>query len=91
VIQSFRSKALEKLFAGNPKLMEASLRRKVENILFTLSAATELSMINLPGLKLHELKGEREGTWAVSVNANWRITFRFVDGNALDVDFEDYH
>ncbi|MCB0058359.1 MAG: type II toxin-antitoxin system RelE/ParE family toxin, partial [Caldilineaceae bacterium] len=40
---------------------------------------------------LHELAGDRKGVWSVTVQANWRITFRFVDGNAEDVDYEDYH
>ena len=47
--------------------------------------------IRLPSLRLHRLKGDRKGQWAVSVSGNYRITFRFVDGNAEDVDFEDYH
>jgi proteic killer suppression protein len=45
----------------------------------------------LPGFGLHGLRGDRKGTWAVVVNKNWRITFRFEGGNAYDVDFEDYH
>ena len=91
MIQSFRSKALEQLFAGKPKLIEASLRRKVENILFTLAAAKDIKGVDLPGYGLHELRGDLAGTWAVVVNKNWRITFRFENGNALDVDFIDYH
>jgi proteic killer suppression protein len=42
-------------------------------------------------LRLHELKGNRKGTWSVTVQANWRVTFRFTDGAAEDVDYEDYH
>ena len=91
VIRSFRSKALEQLFQGNPKRIEAPLRRKVENILLTLNAATEIQAMNLPGYRLHELRGEMAMTWAVTVRQNWRITFRFEDGNAHDVDFVDYH
>ena len=91
MIQSFRSKALEQLFNGKPKLIEASLRRKVSNILLTLSAATEIPAMNLPGYRLHELFGDQTGRWSVTVSGNWRITFRFENGNALDVDFVDYH
>lgn len=47
--------------------------------------------MNLPGWKLHQLKGLRKGTWVVSVSGNWRITFRFEGGDAYDVDLEDYH
>lgn len=47
--------------------------------------------MNLPGLGLHELKGDRKGTWAVKVSGNWRITFEFVAKDADGVDYEDYH
>jgi proteic killer suppression protein len=47
--------------------------------------------MNLPGLGLHELSGDRQGDWAVKVSGNWRITFRFVDKDADAVDYEDYH
>jgi proteic killer suppression protein len=45
----------------------------------------------LPGLDLHPLKGDRKGTWAVSVSGNWRVTFKFVGKDAEAVDYEDYH
>jgi proteic killer suppression protein len=47
--------------------------------------------MNLPGFGLHQLKGDRKGTWSIAVSGNWRITFRFQGADALDVDFEDYH
>jgi proteic killer suppression protein len=47
--------------------------------------------MELPGLDLHPLKGERKGTWALSVSGNWRVTFRFLGKDADDVDYEDYH
>ena len=47
--------------------------------------------MNLPGFRLHELKGRLKGHYAVSVSANWRVTFRFQDGSAIDVDYVDYH
>ena len=47
--------------------------------------------MNLPGWRLHELKGDRAGHWSVTVNGNWRVTFRFVDGDAEVVDYLDYH
>ncbi len=47
--------------------------------------------MNLPGLRLHELKGDMKGHYAVSVSGNWRVTFRFEDGTAVDVDYVDYH
>lgn len=60
-------------------------------VLAQLNAATALGDMNLPGLGLHPLKGERKGTWAVSVSGNWRITFQFVGKDVEDVDYEDYH
>ena len=47
--------------------------------------------MNVPGFRLHELKGSRKGQWAVTVSGNWRVTFRFEDGSAIDVDYVDYH
>jgi len=47
--------------------------------------------MDLPGFRLHPLKGELKGSWAVTVRANWRVVFRFADGEALDVDYIDYH
>ena len=47
--------------------------------------------MDLPGLQLHQLTGNRRGTWAVRVSGNWRLTFRFEDGEAVDVNLEDYH
>lgn len=46
--------------------------------------------MDLPGLRLHELKGNRSGVWSVTVSGNWRVTFRFVNGDAEVVDYEDY-
>jgi proteic killer suppression protein len=47
--------------------------------------------MNLPGLRLHQLKGDRRGTWAVNVSGNWRVTFEFVEKDVAEVDYEDYH
>jgi toxin HigB-1 len=60
-------------------------------ILARLSAATFPQDMNLPGLVLHELIGQRKGTWSVSVSGNWRITFTFDGVDAYDVNLEDYH
>ena len=91
MIESFRHKALRQLYTGTPKGIKADLRAKVENILLVLDSATGPKSMNLPGFDLHELQGDQKGVWAVTVNKNWRITFRFEDGNAQDVDFVDYH
>jgi len=67
--------------------MADRLRRQLD----ALEEARDVLDMNLPGYDLHQLKGDKAGTWAVTVRANWRLTFRFVGGDALDVNFEDYH
>ena len=64
---------------------------KVENILAVLSRARKPEDMNLPGFRLHRLKGDLKGSWSVTVRANWRIIFRFEGGDAYDVDLVDYH
>jgi toxin HigB-1 len=64
---------------------------KVERILARLDEATGPGNMDLPGFRLHPLKGDLEGYWSVSVSGNWRVIFRFDGGNACDVDLVDYH
>lgn len=64
---------------------------KFERILSVLHAAGNPKDIALPNLDLHPLKGELRGYWAVKVSANWRVVFRFEDGDVVDVDLVDYH
>ena len=91
VIASFQHKGLKQLYNGKPKGIEASLRERCRQILALLDRAASSQALSLPGLNLHELKGSRKGTWSVSVGGNWRVTFRFENGNARDVNLEDYH
>ena len=63
----------------------------MENILSVLDAAGGPADLDLPGYRLHPLKGELKGLWSVTVNANWRIIFRIEGGIVLDVDLKDYH
>ena len=63
----------------------------VRDILARLNASAAPDDMNLPGFRLHRLKGDLAGFWAVTVRANWRIVFRFEDGHAVDVDYLDYH
>lgn len=90
-IKSFRHAGLEEMFGGNPRKIEGSLRKRVANRLAVLEAADSLEALNIPGFHLHELKGDRKGTWAIKVSSNWRITFYFEDGNVHDANLEDYH
>jgi toxin HigB-1 len=64
---------------------------KLRDILARLDAAGTVADMDLPGFRLHPLKGQLKGFWGVTVRANWRVIFRFADGEALDVDYVDYH
>lgn len=92
MITQFRHRGLERFFTKGTK---AGIQGKHENrlrlILARLHASTAPRDMDLPGLRLHELKGKRKDTWSVNVSGNWRITFRFDGVDAVDVDYEDYH
>ena len=64
---------------------------RIRSILAFLDAAGHIEDMDQPTLRLHALKGDLKGFWAVTVRANWRIVFRFDDGDAIDIDFVDYH
>jgi proteic killer suppression protein len=92
MITSFRHKGLKQMFEkGQVRLVDPFLRVRTANILAVLDAATSSRDLGGPGNRLHELKGDQEGVWSVTVSGNWRITFRFQGGNAHDVDSVDYH
>jgi toxin HigB-1 len=92
VVASFRHKGLKQMFEkGRVRLIAPSLRARVANILAVLDAAVSARDLAGPGNRLHELQGDQEGVWSVTVSGNWRITFRFTDGNAHEVDLTDYH
>lgn len=92
MIQNFRHKGLKRLFEnGDRKGIRPDLIEKAENILFVLNRARAPDDMNLPGFRLHPLKGDLKGLWAVTVRANWRIVFRIAGGQATDVDLIDYH
>lgn len=92
MIQGFRHKGLRRLFEdGEARGVHAEHVEKVENILAVLKRAARPEDMDLPGFRLHRLKGELKGHWSVTVRANWRVIFRFEDGHARDVDLVDYH
>ena len=92
MIRSFRSRALKRFWERDDA---SSIRPdwidRVTDILDALDAATRPEDLLLPGFGFHELKGNRKGTYAVLVSRNWRITFKWEDGDAIGVDMEDYH
>jgi proteic killer suppression protein len=92
MIASFKHKGLRALYLDQDRRkVPPDLVERIEMILGVLAVAEVLDDIHLPTLRLHPLKGDRKGYWAVTVRANWRITFRFEQGHALEVDFVDYH
>ena len=92
MIQGFRHKGLKRLFEkGQTKGVRPDHLEKVENILAVLNVAGQPEDLNLPGFHLHPLKGDLKGFWSVTVRANWRIIFRFQEGDAYDVEIADYH
>ena len=92
MIASFKHRGLKRLFENRDRsFIGADLIHRVENILSTLDAADAPQALDLPGYRLHRLKGDRKGFWAVTVRANWRIIFRFKNGDAVDVELVDYH
>ena len=92
MIVSFKHKGLKRLFEQNNRSgLRADLTDKIERILSVLDAASAPQALDLPGYRLHQLKGDRKGYWSLTVRANWRIVFRFENGRACDVDLVDYH
>jgi proteic killer suppression protein len=92
MIISFKHKGLERFYkTGSVSGIQAAHARKLSLILSNLDQAESSDDMDLPGLRLHELKGNLKGVWSVTVNGNWRITFKFVGVNAELVNYEDYH
>ncbi len=92
MIQNFRHKGLKRLFEkGETKGVCPDHIEKIENILAVLNQARRPEDMNLLGFRLHALKGDLKGFWSVTVRANWRVIFRFHEGDAYDVDLIDYH
>ena len=92
MIRTFRHKGLKRLHEDDdPRGVSGEHVVKWRDILARLDAVRVVSDMDVPGLRLHPLKGERKGFWAVTVRANWRVIFRFADHDVVDVDYVDYH
>jgi len=92
MIKSFKHKGLRKFFeAGSVAGVRPTHRQKLRMRLTALDTAARIEDMDLPGFRLHPLKGDRQGQWAIDVSKNWRITFEFIDGDAYIVNYEDYH
>jgi len=91
MIRSFRHKGLKRLFEeDDARGVLAEHAVKLRDILVRLDIVGEVTDMDLPGLRLHPLKGDWDGFWAVTVRANWRVVFRFTVRDAFDVDYVDY-
>jgi proteic killer suppression protein len=92
-IRTFRHRGLKLLVErDNHREIRLDMTKRVRNVLAALVMAENIrSLRPLPGWRVHELVGDRKGTWSVSVSGNWRITFEIVDSEIVNLDLEDYH
>ena len=92
VICSFKHKGLEKYYAtGSAAGIQINHKRRLKILLTALDTASVIEDMKLPGFGLHSLTGKRQDIWSVMVNGNWRLTFKFEQGNVYILDYEDYH
>jgi len=92
MIKSFKHKGLEKFYeSGSTKGIQANHAKKLRMQLAALDTAQSVDDMDIPGYRLHQLTGDRRGIWTIRVNANWRLTFEFEEGNVYILNYEDYH
>ena len=92
MIGSFKHRGLKRFFErDDPRRLPPDMKEKIRLILGELNTAEVVEDLNLHSFNLHPLTGDRQNELSITVRANWRITFRFEQGLALDVNFEDYH
>lgn len=92
MIKSFKHKGLKQFFEkGDCSGIQSKHEQKLRLQLAALDTAHVIEDMNLPGYRLHKLKGERKNCWSITVNGNWRITFEFDSGDVYIVNYEDYH
>lgn len=92
MIKGVRHKGLRRFIEHDDRSkLPPEMVERIRNILTALSDASRIEEMDIPPFRLHALKGDLKGFYAVTVRANWRIIFRFEDGDAFDVDFVDYH
>ena len=92
MIKTFKHKGLKLFFdTGSTRGIQATHASRLRMQLVALDTAQELSDLDIPGYKLHPMKGDKKGIWAISVSGNWRLTFEFRDGHVYLLMYEDYH
>jgi len=92
-IRSIKHRGLRRFIEDNdPREIRGDLVNRTRNILTVLIAASDIAGVQgPPGWRIHELVGDRAGTWSISVSGNWRITFALVGGEIVELNMEDYH
>ncbi|MCK4587015.1 MAG: type II toxin-antitoxin system RelE/ParE family toxin [Gammaproteobacteria bacterium] len=92
MIKSFKHKGLQKFYdTGSSAGIQTRHKKRLRLQLTALGTAICINDMNIPGFVLHSLKGSKKHLWSIRVSGNWRITFKFEDGNAFIVNYEDYH
>jgi toxin HigB-1 len=92
VIKSFRHKGLQRFYeTGTKSGIQPQHAARLRLQLAALDTAQAVADMDIPGYRLHALKGRLKGRWSISVSGNWRLTFEFKDGNVHILDYEDYH
>ena len=92
MIRTLRHRGLKQLYErGDPSRVRADQAERIALALADLDEASKPSDLDLPGYRLHPLKGDLKGFWSISISANWRVIFRFEEGDAYDVNLVDYH
>ena len=92
MIKKFKHKGLQELFeTGGKKGIQASHAKRLRLILIRLHSSQAPADMDLPGFKLHPLKGNQKNHYAVTVSGNWRVIFKFAGNDVIDVDYVDYH
>jgi toxin HigB-1 len=92
MIENFRHKGLKRFYEDDDhNLLPPEMVERIRDILSALEAAETIEGLSRPSFRLHPLKGQLKGFWAVTARANWRIIFRFANSKAYDVDLVDYH
>ena len=92
MIESFKDRRLKRFYeSGKASQLQPDMVNRIRTIIARLDIALTINDLRVYSFRLHPLKGDRKGYWSITVRTNWRIIFRFKDGNAFDVELIDYH
>jgi proteic killer suppression protein len=92
MIKSIKHNGLKRFYStGSIRGIQSQHAAKLRMQLAALDTAMVIEDLDIPGYRLHQLQGQRKGIWSITVNANWRLTFAFIEGNVFLLNYEDYH